>query len=87
MKILFDANTPAPLARFLRGHEVVRSDELGWQGSDNGLLLDAAEQAGFDVLLTCDQNIRYQQNLASRIATAIDFVQAGQVVRIDVATL
>lgn len=62
MKILFDANTPAPLARFLRGHEVMRADDLGWQGLDNGALLDAAEQAGFDLLLTCDQNVRYQQN-------------------------
>ena len=60
MKILFDANTPAPLARFLRGHEVVRADELGWQGLENGDLLDAAEQGGFDLLLTCDQNVRYQ---------------------------
>ena len=108
MKILFDASTPAPLARFLRGHEVVRADELGWQGLGNGALLDAAEQAGFDLLLTCDQNVRYQQNFASRklalvilssnhwptlrriaarIATAVDFVQTGQIVRIDVATL
>ncbi len=108
MKILFDANTPAPLARFLRGHEVVRADELGWQGLENGALLDAAEQAGFDLLLTCDQNVRYQQNFASRklalvilssnhwpslrriaarIATAVDFVQAGHVVRVDVAML
>ncbi|HZT29828.1 MAG TPA: hypothetical protein VFA33_08095, partial [Bryobacteraceae bacterium] len=52
------ANTPAPLAHFLRGHEVVRADELGWQGLDNGALLDAAEKAGFDLLLTCDQNNR-----------------------------
>ncbi|MGA2592840.1 MAG: DUF5615 family PIN-like protein [Bryobacteraceae bacterium] len=66
MKILFDANTPAALARFLRGHEVVRADELGWQGLENGVLLDAAEQAGFDILLTCDQNIQYQQNLMRR---------------------
>ena len=108
MKILFDANTPAPLARFLRGHEVVRADELGWQGLENGALLDAAEQAGFDLLLTCDQNVRYQQNFASRklalvilssnhwpslrriaarIATAVDFVQTGNIVRVDVATL
>ena len=107
MKILFDANTPAPLARFLRGHEVVRADELGWQGLENGALLDAAEQAGFNVL-TCDQNVRYQQNLggrklalvilssnhwptlrriAARIATAVDFVQTGQIVRVDVAML
>ena len=41
MRILFDANTPAPLARFLRGHEVVRVDELGWQGLENGALLPA----------------------------------------------
>ena len=61
-----DANTPAPLARFLRGHEVVRADELGWQRLENGALLGAAEQAGFDLLLTCDQNVRYQQNLATR---------------------
>lgn len=108
MKILFDANTPAPLARFLRGHEVVRADELGWQGLENGALLDAAEQAGFDLLLTCDQNVRYQQNfagrklalvilssnhwptlrrIAARIARAVDFVQAGQIVRVDVAML
>jgi len=66
VKILFDANTPAPLARFLRGHEVVRADELGWQGLENGAMIDAAEQAGFDLLLTCDQNVRYQQNFASR---------------------
>jgi hypothetical protein len=108
VKILFDANTPAPLARFLRGHEVVRADELGWQGLENGALLDAAEQAGFDLLLTCDQNVRYQQSFASRklalvilssnhwptlrriaarIATAVDFVQTGNIVRIDVAML
>ena len=108
MKILFDANTPAPLARFLRGHEVVRADELGWQGLKNGALLDAAEQARFDLLLTCDQNVRYQQNFASRklalvilssnhwptlrriaarIATAVDFVQPGNIVRVDVAML
>ncbi len=108
MKILFDANTPAPLARFLRGHEVVRADELGWQGLENGALLDAAEQARFDLLLTCDQNVRYQQNFASRklalvilssnhwptlrriaarIATAVDFVQPGNIVRVDVAML
>jgi len=108
VKILFDANTPAPLAWFLRGHEVIRADELGWQGLDNEALLDAAEQAGFDLLLTCDQNVRYQQNLttrrlallilssnhwptlrrvAARIATAVDFVQTGQIVKVDVATL
>lgn len=108
MKVLFDANTPAPLSRFLTGHDVVRADELGWQGLENGDLLDAAERAGFDLLLTCDQNIRHQQNLAgrklallilssnhwptlrrvaARIATAVDFVQPEQIVRVDVASL
>lgn len=66
MRILFDANTPAPLARHLRGHQVQRADELGWQGLENGALLDAAEEAGFDLLLTCDQNVRYQQNFTGR---------------------
>jgi hypothetical protein len=108
VKILFDANTPAPLAHFLRGHEVVRADELGWQGLEDRALLDAAEDAGFDLLLTCDQNVQYQQNFASRklalvvlssnhwptlrrvaarIASAVDFVQTGQIVRVDVAAL
>jgi predicted nuclease of predicted toxin-antitoxin system len=108
VKILFDANTPAPLARLLRGHEVVRADELGWQGLENGELLDASEQAGFELLLTCDQNLRHQQNLtnrklallilssnhwptlqpiAARIATAVDFMQTGQVVMLDVGML
>ena len=108
MRILFDANTPAPLARWLTGHQVTRADELDWQGLENGDLLDSAEQAGFEILLTCDQNVRYQQNfsgrrlavvilstnhwpslrqVAGRVAQQIDFVQAGQVVRIDIEGL
>jgi hypothetical protein len=108
VKILFDANTPAPLSYFLRGHDVLRADELGWQGMTNGELLHAAEEAGSDLLLTCEQNVRYQQNftnrklavvilssnhwptlrrIAARIATAVDFVQTGQIVRIDIAKL
>ena len=66
MKILFDTNTPATLARSLRGHRVTRAGELGWQRLANGALLDAAEKAGFDVLVTCDQNVRYQQNFTDR---------------------
>jgi hypothetical protein len=108
VRILFDANTPAPLAAHLRRHQVTRADELEWQGLENGELLDAAEQAGFDIFLTCDQNVRYQQNfagrslavvilssnhwpslrlVADRIATAVDFVQPGQVVKLDIANL
>lgn len=42
------------------------ADELDWQGLENGALLDAAEQAGFDLLLSCDQNVVYRQNFKSR---------------------
>ena len=66
MKILFDTNVPALLIRFLRGHQVVRTGELGWQRLENGALLDAAEGAGFEVLVTCDQNVPHQQNLTER---------------------
>ncbi len=66
MRVLFDANVPAPLARFLRGHEVTRADELGWQALKNGALLSAAESSGFHLLLTCDQNVPFQQNLTGR---------------------
>jgi hypothetical protein len=66
VKILFDHNTPAPLARSLRGHEVVFAAERKWHTLRNGALLDAAEKAEFEVLVTCDQNYPYQQNLQGR---------------------
>lgn len=66
MRILFDQGTPAPLRRYLGGHEVVTLYERGWSGLKNGELLDAAEQDGFDVLVTTDSNMRYQQNLTGR---------------------
>ena len=40
--------------------------ELGWSGLGNGELIAAAEDAGFDLMITTDQNLRYQQNLATR---------------------
>jgi hypothetical protein len=63
---LFDQNAPRPLARYLTKHEVTRSAELGWEEVKNGKLLAAAEAAGFEVMVTADTNIRYQQNLAGR---------------------
>jgi uncharacterized protein DUF5615 len=66
VKVLFDQNTPRPLARFLAGHEVFRAAELGWQQLSNGELISSAEAHGFDVLITADRNLRYQQNLAGR---------------------
>lgn len=66
MLILFDHGTPAPLASFLPEHTVRKAKDLGWDTLTNGELLKAAEEAGFEILLTTDKNIRYQQNLAGR---------------------
>lgn len=66
MRILFDHGTPSGIARCLAGHSVTEARELGWDKISNGDLLNAAEGAGFDVLLTTDKNIRYQQNLTRR---------------------
>ena len=57
---------PRPLARFLIKHEVVTSVEMGWSRLKNGDLLAAAESNGFDVMVTADQNLVYQQNLKDR---------------------
>lgn len=66
MRVLFDQGTPVPLRRALVPHEVETAFELGWSTLKNGDLLDAAERAGFDVLVTTDLNLKYQQNLTSR---------------------
>jgi hypothetical protein len=66
MLILFDNGTPAPLRYSLKGHVVVEAIERGWDRLTNGELIAAAEAAGFEVLLTTDKNMRYQQNLQGR---------------------
>ena len=66
MLILFDNGTPRGLARFLTGHSVAEARTRGWEELSNGELIDVAEQAGFEVLVTPDKNIRYQQNLKAR---------------------
>jgi hypothetical protein len=74
MLILFDNGTPAPLRYALKGHVVVEAIERGWERTANGALIAAAEAAGFEVLLTTDKNVRYQQNLKDR---KIAFVVLG----------
>jgi hypothetical protein len=54
------------VSKLIQGHEVVHARELGWAELTNGHLLDAAESAGFTVLLTVDQNLRHQQRLEGR---------------------
>ena len=66
MRVLFDQNTPRPLAQYLTAHQVRRAIDLGWDKLRNGDLLKAAEDAGFDVLLSGDKKMRYEQNMAGR---------------------
>lgn len=66
MRVLLDHGTPAPLISFLQDHDVEKAKDLGWDTLTNGELLNAAEKAGFEVLLTTDKNIRHQQNLLLR---------------------
>ena len=66
MLVLFDQATPVPIRPYLEGHIVRTAAQQGWDRLRNGDLLTAAEEAGFDLLLTTDKNMRYQQNLAGR---------------------
>ena len=82
MRVLFDHGTPSGIARSLAGHEVTEAIERGWDRISNGELLTTAEAAGFELLLTTDKNIRYQQNLKGRkIAILVPGNSAWRMVR------
>jgi len=66
MLILFDHGTPRGIAPALVGHTVKEARAKGWDTLSNGDLLNVAEDAGFDLLLTTDKNLRHQQNLQRR---------------------
>ena len=66
MLVLFDQATPVPLRRFLKGHVVRTTWQQGWDRLRNGDLLRVAEDAGFDLLLTTDKNLKHQQNFGDR---------------------
>jgi predicted nuclease of predicted toxin-antitoxin system len=66
MRILLDHNVPLPLRSWLTGHQVETAYERGWAELTNGVLLQMAEEAGFEVMITTDKGIRYQQNLSGR---------------------
>ena len=66
MKILFDQGVPFPLKRCLPGHMIHTAADRGWSNLANGALLIAAEQDGFDLFITTDQNMKYQQGIAGR---------------------
>ena len=66
MRILFDHDTPRPLRRYLAEHTVDTANEKGWAELRNGNLLDNAEREGYEVMITADQSMRYQQNITRR---------------------
>lgn len=65
MNVLLDACVPRPLRRFLLGHVVRTAQEMGWSQLKNGALLREAESE-FDVFISADQNLKYQQDLLGR---------------------
>jgi hypothetical protein len=64
--VLLDHCAPRRVGQALAGCEVARAYQRGWSELKNGALLEAAERGGFDVLVTADKNLRYQQHLARR---------------------
>jgi hypothetical protein len=63
MRILLDECAPQPLKRELEDYEIRTVVEMGWSGKKNGELLRLMNQEGFTILISTDQNLRYQQNL------------------------
>jgi hypothetical protein len=66
MRILFDQGTPVPLRKYLTEHSVTTAYEEGWSNLSNGDLLKSAEGKGYQIFVTTDRNLRYQQNLSDR---------------------
>ena len=85
MKIILDESVPQNLRLLIGGgHTVVTAWYQGWSGLKNGALLDAAEAAGFDLFITADQEMSYQQNLTGRQMALVvlstnnwSFIKAG----------
>ena len=63
MRVLLDEQLPRQLARELTGHDVRTVQQQGWSGLRNGELLRRAAESGFEVFVTADQSIAFQQNL------------------------
>ena len=84
MRILLDECVPWPLHRLLSGHSCSTVQERGWGGIKNGVLLQRAE-GEFDLFVTSDQNIRYQQNLAGRHIAILE-LSSNDISRIEAAS-
>jgi hypothetical protein len=84
MRIILDESVPQKLRMLIEGHTVVTAWYQGWSGLKNGALLDAAEQAAFELFITADQALGYRQNLTGRKLALIvlstnnwDFIKAA----------
>ena len=71
MRILLDHSVPHPLRHFFPDHEVQTTHYQGWHLLQNGALFRKAIQEGYDLLITCDQSIRFQQNLLRQPITVL----------------
>lgn len=88
MRILFNQSAPYGLVRYLEGHSVSTAEKCGWDRLTNGDLLATSEKDGFDLFLTADKNIRYQQNLLNRkIALIVLSNSPWQFVRLHIAEI
>ena len=77
MKILFDQCTPVPLRKYLSGHSVNTAFECGWSQLQNGELLEISEKEGYQLLISTDQNLKYQQTLSDRHLAIIVLLSAS----------
>ena len=77
MRVLLDEQLPRQLAPYLVGHDVSTVQQQGWAGLKNGDLLRAAERASFEILLTADQNLEFQQNLTNSRLFVVVLVAAS----------
>jgi len=71
MRILFDQNVPRAFRNLLPGHDVRTAAEMGWSTLLNGNLVDAAERAGFEAIITADRSFRFQVNIGARSLAVI----------------
>jgi hypothetical protein len=71
MRILFDQNVPRALRNLLPGHDARTAAEMGWSTLANGNLVNAAERAGFEAMITADRNFRFQVDISSRSLSVI----------------
>ena len=85
MRVLLDENLPHKLRLIFEDHEVFTVAFMGWDGVKNGELIIRAEEEGFQVFVTADQNLQYQQNLEARcIAMVFLTAQEWEVIKLHV---